>query len=78
MARTQPAGVIVDYAPGVPTADSNDTSGVAAALAASASADVTLAFLGLDQALEREGLDRDYLGLPPAQETLLQGGSSAF
>jgi hypothetical protein len=70
-ARAEAAGVSVSFAAGVPTADSNDTSGIAAAVAVAAAADVTIAFLGLDQALEREGLDRDYLSLPPAQAQLL-------
>jgi xylan 1,4-beta-xylosidase len=69
--RAAKAGVTVNYAAGVPTADSNETSGIPAAVAAAAASDVVLAFLGLDQVLEREGLDRDYIALPPAQAQLL-------
>lgn len=70
-ARAAPLGVSVNFVAGVPSADSNDTSGIAAAAAAAASADATILFLGLDQVLEREGLDRARLTLPPAQAALL-------
>lgn len=35
-------------------------------------ADVVVLFLGMDESLEREGIDRKDLGLPACQETLLQ------
>jgi len=76
-ARAEPLGVRVNFVAGVPSADSNDTSGVAAAAAAAASADATVLFLGLDQVLEREGLDRARLTLPPAQAALLEAVSAA-
>jgi beta-D-xylosidase 4 len=70
-ARAAAIGVTVTNALGIPTAHSNDTSGIAAAVALANSADVTIVFLGLDQVLEREGLDRDSLALPSAQAALL-------
>ena len=76
-ARAAAAGVAVDFSPGLPSAHSNDTSGVPAAAAAARGADATLLFLGLDQTLEREGLDRADLALPGAQRALLAAVSAA-
>jgi beta-D-xylosidase 4 len=76
-ARAAPAGVSVTFAQGLPSAHSNDTSGVPGAAAAAAAADAAVLFLGLDQTLEREGLDRLSLSLPPAQAALLRAVSAA-
>ena len=71
LARARARGVALLSAAGVPTPSSNDTSGIGAAVAAARAADVTVAFLGSSQVLEREGLDRDRTGLEPAQAALL-------
>jgi beta-glucosidase len=42
----------------------------AEAVAAAKNADVAIVFVGTNAAVEAEGLDRTYLGLPPAQEEL--------
>lgn len=76
-ARAAPTGVTVSFSVGVPTPHSNDTSGIAAAASVAAAADAALLFVGLDQTLEREGLDRLHLGLPPAQKTLLDAVTNA-
>jgi pre-mRNA-splicing factor SYF2/beta-D-xylosidase 4 len=52
--------------------NSTDTSGFPAAVAAAAAADVAVLVLGLDQTIEREGLDRITISLPGVQEQLAQ------
>eukprot|EP00004_Rigifila_ramosa_P017073 TRINITY_DN4117_c0_g1_i1.p1 TRINITY_DN4117_c0_g1~~TRINITY_DN4117_c0_g1_i1.p1 ORF type:complete len:746 (-),score=162.51 TRINITY_DN4117_c0_g1_i1:23-2260(-) len=52
--------------------DSNDRSGFAAAVAAAAASDVAVVVMGIDQTIEREGRDRESLGLPGVQEALLR------
>ncbi|EDQ91999.1 uncharacterized protein MONBRDRAFT_337, partial [Monosiga brevicollis MX1] len=56
--------------PGVDV-NSNNSSGLAAAVAAAQAADVVVAFLGTDKTIEREGLDRVNLTLPGLQGLLL-------
>ena len=46
--------------------------GYAEAVAAAKRADVAVVFVGTSSAIEAEGLDRTYLGLPPAQEELVK------
>ena len=76
-ARAAAAGLPLTFSPGLPSAHSNDTSGIGGAAAAAASASAALLFLGLDQTLEREGLDRLHLALPPAQAALLEAVTAA-
>ena len=76
-ARADAVGVPLVFAPGVPSPHSNDTSGVSAAAAVAASASAAVLFLGLDQTLEREGLDRVDLALPDAQAALLAAVTTA-
>jgi len=44
----------------------------AEAAAAAKRADVAIVYVGLNGQIEREGLDRTYIGLPPIQEELVQ------
>ena len=49
--------------------------GYTEAVAAAKRADVAVVFVGTSGAIEAEGLDRTYLGLPPAQEELVSASS---
>jgi beta-glucosidase len=67
-------------APGAPGRGGNQAAqppadpeaGYAEAVAAAKRADVAVLFVGTSGAIEAEGLDRTYLGLPPAQEELVK------
>jgi beta-glucosidase len=50
----------------------NPEASIAEAVAAAKKADVAILFVGINQMLEREGIDRDSLNLPPLQLKLLQ------
>ena len=56
--------------PNMPCTRAGDASGIPAAVAAAAAADVAVLFLGLDQTSEAENFDRGSLALPGAQEAL--------
>ncbi len=62
----------VVYAAGLPTIESTDTSGFAAAVSAARGCDVAVVFVGIHQTQESEGLDRTTLVLPGAQQALVQ------
>lgn len=65
------AGVNVLYARGSGIVETdNPEASLAEAEAAAKKADVAILFIGANQLLEREGLDRGYLTLPPAQMAL--------
>jgi len=75
------AGAPAAAAPGAPTAPAPAVAPVAPvdpevgyseAVAAARRADVAIVFVGTSSAIEAEGLDRTYLGLPPAQEELVK------
>ena len=68
-ARAWLPNVEVDYELGC-TVAGNDTSGVARAVSLAADADVVVLFLGLDQSIENEGVDRSSLELPGIQSRL--------
>lgn len=61
----------VTYSAGLPSIESTDISGFAAAAAAAKSCDVAIVFVGIHQAQESEGLDRINITLPGAQEALV-------
>jgi beta-glucosidase len=50
----------------------NPEASVAEAVSAAKQADVAIMFVGTNQLLEREGLDREFLNLPPVQLALVQ------
>lgn len=50
----------------------NPEASLAEAVNAAKQADVAVLFVGTNQVLEREGLDRDFLNLPPVQLALVQ------
>ena len=50
----------------------NPEASLAEAVSAAKSADVAILFVGTNQLLEREGLDREFLNLPPVQIALVQ------
>ena len=50
----------------------NPEAGMAEAVSAAKSADAAILFVGTNQLLEREGLDREFLNLPPVQIALVQ------
>ncbi len=56
---------------GIMETDNPDAS-LAEAVAAAKQADVALLFVGINQLLEREGIDRDFLNLPPPQLRLME------
>lgn len=62
---------VVNHVPGLPEARSMDTSGIAAAVAAAASADVAVLVLGEPAYLSGEAHSRANLDLPGAQQQLL-------
>ena len=51
----------------------NPEASVAEAVSAAKQADVAILFVGINQLLEREGIDRDFLNLPPVQVSLVRG-----
>ncbi len=67
------SGVKVLYArgSGIMETDNPDAS-LAEAVAAAKQADVAILFVGTNQLLEREGLDREFLNLPPVQIALVR------
>ena len=72
------AGVQVLYARGCGILNSPDQSAsFAEAAEVAKKADVAIVFAGLNNQLEREGLDRTYLGLPPVQEELVKAVHAA-
>lgn len=56
---------------GIMETDNPDAS-LAEAVSAARQADVAVLFVGINQLLEREGIDRDFLNLPPPQLRLVQ------
>lgn len=65
------AGINVLYARGSGIVETdNPEASLSEAVAAAKKADVAILFIGTNQLLEREGLDRGYLTLPPAQMAL--------
>lgn len=67
------SGVQVLYAQGSDILDAKDKeASFAAAAAAAKKADVAIVYLGLSNQIEREGLDRTYVALPPVQEELVR------
>ena len=66
------------YAPGYRTADDAPDAGlIAEAVAAARDADIVLAFVGLTDRAETEGVDREHLRLPPAHDALVAGLADA-
>jgi beta-glucosidase len=55
-----------------PPNSANDTSGIAAAVAAARDADVAVVFIGSDQTTEAENFDRDVITLAGVQELLVR------
>ena len=72
------AGTKVLYARGSGILETdNPEASVAEAVSAAKQADVAILFVGTNQLLEREGLDREFLNLPPVQLTLLHSVMAA-
>jgi beta-glucosidase len=68
----------VIYAQGCDILDAKEKeASFAAAVAAAKKADVAIMYVGLSNQIEREGLDRTYLGLPPIQEELVRAVAAA-
>ncbi len=66
-------GVKVLYARGSGIVETdNPEASLSEAVTAAKQADVAILFVGTNQLLEREGLDREYLNLPPVQIALVQ------
>jgi beta-glucosidase len=67
------SGIKVQYARGSGIMETdNPEASLAEAVSAAKSADVAILFVGTNQLLEREGLDREFLNLPPVQIALVQ------
>jgi beta-glucosidase len=67
------SGVKVVYARGSGIMETdNPEASYAEAVSAAKQADVAILFVGTNQLLEREGLDREFLNLPPVQIALVQ------
>jgi beta-glucosidase len=72
------AGTKVLYARGSGILETdNPEASLKEAVSAAKQADVALLFVGTNQLLEREGLDREFLNLPPVQLTLLHSVMAA-
>lgn len=69
--RARCGAAAVAFAPGCTSVAGNDTSGIAAAVAAARTAAIVVAVMGLDGTVEFEDSTRDGLGLPGEQEALL-------
>ncbi len=66
-------GTTILYARGSGIVETDDPeASLAEAVAAAKKADVAVLFLGVNQLLEREGINRQYINLPPVQLRLLQ------
>jgi beta-glucosidase len=66
------------YAQGCDILEAKDKeASFAAAVNAAKKADVAIVYVGLSNQIEREGLDRTYLGLPPIQEELVRAVAAA-
>ncbi len=66
-------GTEVLYAQGSDILDAkNKEASFAEAAAAAKKADVAIVYLGLNQQIEREGIDRTYIDLPPIQQELIK------
>ncbi len=70
-------GIPAVFAPGYRINQESDESLVAEAVAAAASADVAVLFLGLTPTAESEGYDRDTIDLPADQIALLEAVAAA-
>jgi beta-glucosidase len=68
--------VIYAHGSGIMETDNPEAS-LAEAVAAAKSADAAILFVGTNQMLEREGLDREFLNLPPVQIALVRGVMAA-
>lgn len=67
------SGIQVLYARGSGIVESdNPEASIAEAVTAAKKADVAILFVGINQMLEREGIDRDSLALPPLQARLVR------
>ena len=66
----------VTFEPGCDV-DSNDTSRLAAAVAAAGAADATVLVVGIDQSVAREGVDRADISLPGEQPALVARACAA-
>jgi beta-glucosidase len=67
------SGIKVVYARGSGIMETdNPEASYAEAVSAAKQADVAILFVGTNQLLEREGLDREFLNLPPVQIALVQ------
>ncbi len=66
------SGLTINYAAGLPSLTSMDTSGFAAAIAAANQSDAAVVFVGINQDQESEGLDRVNITLPGAQDQLVR------
>lgn len=67
----------VSYEPGCGNVGCTNGSQIEAAVEAAAKADVVVVVVGLDQSIEREGLDRENLTLPGFQERLVREVANA-
>ena len=80
---TAPLDAVLEHLPsaasllGVPNVTSSDTSGVPAAAAAAAGADLVLLVVGSDGSLEIEGRDRAAISFSPAQSALIAAVAAA-
>ena len=64
-------------AQGVPSVNSNDQTGIAAAATAAGAADLVILMIGSDLALEREGADRTTIDFSAAQLALITAVANA-
>jgi hypothetical protein len=62
---------------GVPSVDSTDTHGIAAAAREAAAADLVVLALGSDRSLETEGTDRVFINISAAQQALVAAVTAA-
>jgi len=72
-----PGASSVAYAPGLPSASSNDTTGIDAAVWAAAEADAVVLAVGTDLSMAAEGRDADGIAFTSAQAELIARVSAA-
>lgn len=76
-ARMARFGGAPTYAPGCESVRECSEKAIELSVRAAAASETTIAFVGIDGSIEREGVDRTTIGLPPAQMAMLKRVTAA-